>query len=142
MVQSEQVAAPVVPAPPLLSWRWVPVWALAVTGLALLGRLTATEPGAPSLVVPSTGIAVLWLLSRGVSLASLDALVLAAALVAVTVVADVPLAAGAVLVAGSLAQVGLTVALLRRWCGDTWGVARGTAAVLTTGSLARLVGAT
>ncbi|GAB3087441.1 ATP-binding protein [Nocardioides zeae] len=108
---------------------------------ALIGRLTAPEPGAPSLVVPAVGLAVLWLLARGVSLASLDGAALAACLFAIVAVSDVPLASGTALVVGLLAQVGLTVALLRRWCADVWGIGAGTVAASAPRHLVRLVAA-
>lgn len=142
MVTSEQVARPLVRPPDHLGLRWLPLWAVLVSGLTVLGRLTATEPGAPSLVVPSAGVAVLWLLSRGVSLLSVDGLALTACLLAIAVLSDLSPLVGLALLLGVVAQVGLTAALLRRWCPETWGVDRGGAAVDSSRDLLRLVGAT
>lgn len=141
MVAAEPVARPPVPSAPRLGLRWLPVWAALVTAVALLGRLTAPEPGAPSLVVPSAGLAVLWLLLRGVSLASADGVALLGCLAVVVLVSDLPLTTGAVLVLGIVSQVGLTTTLLRRWCRDVWGVARGSDAASVPRHLVRVVAA-
>lgn len=142
MVTGHQLTRPLVRPPDHLDLRWLPAWAVLVAGLTVLGRLTATDPGTPSLVVPSAGVAVLWLLSRGVSLVSVDGLVLAACLLVIALLSDLPPVVGVALLVGVVAQVGLTAALLRRWCSDIWGVDRGGEAVDSSLDLLRLVGAT
>ncbi|MDQ1103874.1 sensor histidine kinase [Nocardioides zeae] len=141
MVTSEQVARPLVRPADRRGLRWLPLWAVLVAGLTVLGRLTATEPGAPSLVVPSAGVAVLWLLSRRVSIISLDGLALTALLLAVVLLSGLSVVVGVALLLGVVAQVALTAALLRRWCPEVWGVGRGGEAVDSSRDLLHLVGA-
>ncbi|WP_277498357.1 MULTISPECIES: ATP-binding protein [unclassified Nocardioides] len=124
-----------------LSWPWALAWATVVAGLTLLGRLTAVEPGAPSLVVPSTGFAVLWMLSRDAGWRSPDWGLLLVCLAAVSIVTGLPPAPAAALVAGAMVQVVLSVVLLRRWSPRTWGVAGGDEPVGSVAAMARVVGA-
>lgn len=127
---------------PRLGVRAMLVWAVVVGALAYAGRLTATSEGAPSLVAPATAAAVLWMLSRGARALSVDGLLLVAVLVAVTLATQVPVPVAGALVAGALVQVGVTVLLLRRWCGGIWGVGRGAGRVDSLGALLRLLVAT
>ncbi|MFW6775142.1 sensor histidine kinase [Nocardioides sp. CPCC 205120] len=124
-----------------LPWPWALGWAAVVTGLTLVGRLTAVEPGAPSLVVPSTGFAVLWMLSRGAGWRSPDWVLLLVCLGVVSTVTGLSWAPAAALVAGAVVQVVLSVVLLRRWSPRTWGVAGGRAPIGTVAAMARVVGA-
>lgn len=124
---------------------WALGWAAVVTVAALLGRLTVEAPDAPSLVAPTAGVAVVWFLTRGVSLLSGDGALLVLCLLAVVLADQLPLSVGAALVIGMLAQVGLTLGLLRSWCPEVWGIGTGpgaTEAISTARRLVRVLGAT
>lgn len=125
----------------LPAWPWLPVFALAVLLMTVLGRLTATEDGGVSLVVPAAGTAVVWMLVRRAGVLSVDALVATVVLGGVGLVSGVPPLRLAMLLVGVLLQIGVTVALVRRWCPRLWGVG-GDDPVATSAVLVRLLGAT